>query len=125
MTSSLSPGAICTIPRSFGTRLWVAVEPVGDHFGAFSRWRMRCKRVDGRGRPLSPWSVHGLKRARLLFPALKPKPVVCQSECTDLHMSAIHNRLLCVFDPIPEIHVGAGEPRNGNRKCRYRAAREW
>ena len=42
-------GSICTI-KNFCTRLWVAVEPVSDHLGEFTRWRLTCKQVDSAGR---------------------------------------------------------------------------
>jgi hypothetical protein len=42
--TTLSPGAICTV-RQFGTRLFVAKEPLPDN-----RYRLVCKQVDRRGR---------------------------------------------------------------------------
>jgi hypothetical protein len=36
--------------RPFGTRLWAAKEPLPDHRGEFTRYRLVCKRVDHRGR---------------------------------------------------------------------------
>ena len=46
---TLSPGAICTV-RQFGSVLFVAKEPVADHLGAYSRYRLTCMQVDSRGR---------------------------------------------------------------------------
>ena len=42
--TTLSTGALCTV-RQFGTRLFVAKEPLPDN-----RWRLTCLQVDSRGR---------------------------------------------------------------------------
>jgi hypothetical protein len=51
------------------------------------------------------WAAVACTREIAIPRAVKPKLIVCQSECAYLHLSAGHNRLLCPFYPIPEIHA--------------------
>ena len=53
--TTLSPGAVCKL-SGFGSRLWIAKEPVADHLGEFTRYRLICKRLDHRGR--SDYQTH-------------------------------------------------------------------